>query len=178
MKGAPTKTDTDRTMHRDGHRGIALLLMLPLTGLFGIVGFAMTVVAVAVCRLPDLDHDHEWLPHRGPTHTVWFALGIGALACAGLYVGLLAAPVDLPAWPIALLAGTTVFFGIISHLLADALTVGRGDHAVRPFRPVSPLPLRFGLFRADSRSWNAGFLVGGIVGQVLALCWFYVPSML
>jgi inner membrane protein len=77
-----------------------------------------------------------------------------------------------------LLAGTTVFLGIISHLLADALTVGRGDHAVRPFRPVSPLPLRFGLFRADSRGWNAGFLVGGVVGQVLALCWFYIPAIL
>ena len=97
MKGAPIRTGTDRTMHRDGHRGIALLLMLPLTGLFGFVGFTMTVVAVAVCRLPDLDHDHDWLSHRGPTHTVWFALGVGAVACAGLYVGLLAAPVALPA---------------------------------------------------------------------------------
>ncbi len=177
MRGGPIRTGTDLTMHRDGHRGIALLLMLPVTGLFGIIGFAMTITAVAVCRLPDLDQGHNWLSHRGSTHTVWFALAVGTVACAGLYVGLLAAPVALPAWPIALLAGTTVFLGIISHLLADSLTVGRGDHAIRPFRPVSPLPLRFGLFRADSKGWNTGFLVGGIVGQVLALGWFYFSGI-
>jgi len=105
-------------------------------------------------------------------------LGVGAVACAGLYVGLLAAPVALPAWPIALLVGTTVFLGITSHLLADALTVGRGDHAVRPFRPVSSAPLRFGLLRADSKGWNAAFLIGGIIGQVLALYWYYFPEAL
>jgi len=165
-------------MHKDGHRGIALLLMAPLTGLFGIIGVTMTVGAVAVCRLPDLDHDYDWLPHRGPTHTVWFALGVGGATCSGLYVGLLASPIGRVAWPIAILAGTTVFLGITSHLLADALTVGRGDHAIRPFRPVASAPLRFGLFRADSKCWNAAFLIGGIVGQVLALCSFYHPGPL
>jgi hypothetical protein len=86
-----------------------------------------------------------------PTLTVWFALAVGAVACAGHYIGLQSAPVDLPAWPIALLAGTTVFLGMISHLLADALLVGRGAHAFRPFRLVSLLlPLGFGLLRAGT----------------------------
>jgi inner membrane protein len=75
----------------------------------------MTVVTMAVCRLPNLDHDYDWLSHRGPTHTVWFALSVGVVACAEFYVGLLAAPGDLPVWPVALFAGTTVFLGS-SHI--------------------------------------------------------------
>ena len=152
--------------------------MAPLTAMFGPIGFCMSMVAVAVCRLPDIDHDYTWLTHRGPTHTVWFATGVAVLVTAGGYAGLSIVPINLPVLPLAVLLGATVFLGLISHLFADALTIGRGDHAVRPFRPVSPLPLRFGLFRADSRGWNAGFLVGGIVGQVLALGWFYFPRAL
>jgi len=178
MKGAPIRIGTDRTMHKDGHHGIALLLMLPLTGLFGIVGFSMSMIAVAVCRLPDLDHDYDWLPHRGPTHTVWFALGVGAVTCTGLYVGLLAAPISFPAWPLALLAGTTVFLGVISHLLADALTVGRGDHAVRPFYPITSASLRFGLFRSNSKVWNSTLLFGGVLGQCITLAAHYHPITL
>lgn len=162
-------------MYKDGHRGVALLLMVPLTGLFGIVGFGMTILAVAVCRLPDLDHDYGWLPHRGLTHTVWFAVGAGAVTTAGLYVGLIGLPIEIPAWPLALLAGTNVFLGIVSHLIADALTVGRGDHAIRPFQPLSPEQLRFGLVRSNSRIWNGALLVGGIGAQILALGLFYRP---
>lgn len=161
-------------MYKNGHRGVALLLMVPLTGLFGIVGFAMTMLAVAVCRLPDLDHEYTWLPHRGMTHTVWFALAVGAVTSAGLYGVLFALPIDIPTWPLALLGGTTVFLGIISHLLADALTVGRGTHAIRPFHPVSTTPFRFGLCRSNSRIWNSVFLVGGAVAQLVALTAYYV----
>jgi len=162
-------------MYKDGHRGVALLLMVPLTGLFGIVGFGMTILAVAVCRLPDLDHDYSWLPHRGLTHTIWFAVGTGAVTTTGLYIGLIGLPIEIPAWPLALLAGTTVFLGIVSHLIADALTVGRGDRAIRPFQPLSPEQLRFGLVRSNSRIWNVALLVGGIGAQVLALGMFYRP---
>ena len=162
-------------MYKDGHRGVALLLMVPLTGLFGIIGFGMTILAVVVCRLPDLDHDYGWLPHRGLTHTIWFAVGAGAVTTAGLYLGFIGLPIEIPAWPLALLAGTTVFLGIVSHLIADALTVGRGDHAIRPFQPLSSEQLIFGLVRSNSRIWNVALLVGGIGAQILALGMFYRP---
>jgi hypothetical protein len=48
-------------MYKNGHRGAALMLMAPLTATFGIVGLGMSALAVAVCRLPDLNHDYSWL---------------------------------------------------------------------------------------------------------------------
>lgn len=156
-------------MYKNGHRGVALLLMAPLTAIFGPIGICMSMVAVAVCRLPDLDHDYIWLTHRGPTHTIWFATGVAVLVIAGSYAGLSMLPIDLPALPIAVLLGATVFLGLISHLFADALTVGRDAHVIRPFYPLSPHPFRFGLVRADSRLANSLFLVGGVLFQGLAL---------
>jgi inner membrane protein len=66
------------------------------------------------------------------------------------------------------LLGATVFLGLISHLFADALTVGRDTHAIRPFYPMSPHPFRFGLVRADSQFANALLLIGGMLFQGLA----------
>jgi inner membrane protein len=142
--------------------------MAPLTAIFGPIGLCMSMVAVAVCRLPDLDHDYTWLTHRGPTHTVWFVAGVAVLITAGCYAGLSVVPVNLPVLPLALLFGATVFLGLLSHLFADALTVGRDNHAIRPFYPVSPHPFRLGLVRADSRFANALLLIGGILFQGLA----------
>ena len=155
-------------MHKDGHRGMALLLMAPLTAMFGPVGLCMSMVAVAVCRLPDLDHDYTWLTHRGPTHTIWFAAGVAVLVTASGYAGLSMLPIDLPVLPVAVLLGATVSLGLISHLFADALTVGRDAHAIRPFHPLSPHPFRLGLVRADSRLANSLLLVGGVLFQGLA----------
>jgi inner membrane protein len=155
-------------MYKNGHRGVALLLMAPLTAMFGPIGFCMSMVAVAVCRLPDIDHDYTWLTHRGPTHTIWFATGVAALVTAGGYAGLSIVPVNLPRLPLALLFGATVFLGLLSHLFADALTVGRNSHAIRPFNPLSPHPLRFGLVRADSRFANSFLLAAGGVFQAMA----------
>jgi len=52
---------------------------------------------------------------------------------------------------LALLAGTTVFLGIVSHLIADSLPIGRGDHTIYPFQSLSPEQLRFDLVRSNSR---------------------------
>jgi len=156
-------------MYKNGHRGAALVLMAPLTAAFGVPGLVMSMVAVAVCRLPDIDHDYAWLAHRGQTHTIWFASGVAALVVAGGYAWRSVLPVDLPAFLLALLLGVTVFLGLLSHLFADALTVGRGTHAIRPFHPLSPHPCRLGLVRADSEFANTLLLVGGMLFQGLAL---------
>jgi inner membrane protein len=159
-------------MYKNGHRGAALVLMAPLTAVFGVLGLGMSMVAVAVCRLPDIDHDYAWLAHRGPTHTIWFAIGIAALVVAGGYAWLSVLPVDLPALLLALLLGATVFLGLLSHLFADGLTAGRGTHAIRPFRPLSSHPFRLGLVRADSELANRLLLVGGMLFQGLAFAVF------
>jgi inner membrane protein len=155
-------------MYKNGHRGAALVLMAPLTATFGIVGLGMSALAVAVCRLPDLDHDYSWLAHRGPTHTIWFVSAVAGLVSVGSYAGLSMLPVTLPALPLALLLGATVFLGLLSHLFADALTVGRDTHAIRPFHPLFPHPFRLGLVRADSRLANSLLLAGGVLFQGLA----------
>jgi len=155
-------------MYKNGHRGVALLLMAPLTAMFGPIGFCMSMVAVAVCRLPDIDHDYTWLTHRGPTHTVWFATGVAVSVTAGGYAGLSIVPIDLLVLPLAVLLGATVFLGLISHLFADALTIGRDAHAIRPFHPLSLHPFRLGLVRADSPLANSLLLVVGVLFQGLA----------
>jgi len=141
-------------MYKNGHRGAALQLMAPLTAAFGVIGIGMSVVAVAVCRFPDIDHDYSWLAHRGLTHTIWFAIVVAGVVVAGGYAALSMIPVALPVLPLALLLGTTVFLGLLSHLFADGLTIGRGTHAIRPFHPLSSHSLRLGLVRADSRLAN------------------------
>lgn len=141
-------------MYKDGHWGIALLLMLPLTGLFGIVGFAMSVVAVAVCRLPDLDHDHDWLPHRGPTHTVWF-VAAGALVSAALGAALGRA-IGRPL-AVAGAVGAATAVSLTSHLLADSVT----PMGIRPFAPVSAWQHSFDLTPAADRRANAAMLAVG-----------------
>ena len=156
------------SMYRNGHRGVALLLMAPLTAAFGVIGIGMSVIAVAVCRLPDLDHDYDWLAHRGPTHTIWFVTVVAGLVVVGGYAVLSITPVVLPALPLALLLGATVFLGLLSHLFADALTVGGGPHAIRPFSPLFPHPFRLGLVRADSRLANTLLLASGVLFQGLA----------
>jgi len=156
-------------MYKNGHRGAALVLMALLTATFGIVGLGMSALAVAVCRLPDLDHDYSWLAHRRPTHTIWFASGVAGLISVGSYAGLSMLPIMLPVFPLALLLGATVFLGLLSHLFADALTVGRDTHAIRPFHPLFPHSFRLGLVRADSRLANSLLLAGGVLFQGLAL---------
>jgi inner membrane protein len=91
------------------------------------------------------------------------------LVTAGRYAGFSIVPINLPVLPLAVLLGATVFLGLISHLFADALTVGRDAHTIRPFHPLSPHPFRFGFLRADSRLANAMLLVGGLLFQGLAL---------
>lgn len=160
-------------MYKNGHRGAALVLMAPLTATFGIVGLGMSALAVAVCRLPDLDHDYSWLAHRGPTHTIWFASAFAGLASVGSYAGLSMLPVTLPTLPLALLLGATVFLGLLSHLFADALTVGRDTHAIQPFHPLFPHSFRLGLVQADSLFGNYLLLLSGLASQGLSLYVFY-----
>jgi membrane-bound metal-dependent hydrolase YbcI (DUF457 family) len=129
--------------------------------------------AIAAC-LPDLDA-LVGLPHRGPTHTLGFALGMGALAALiAAYRGLRKE---------AALIGLAGMLVVWSHPALDLLTGGGPDVALfRPvwnceFRPVSGgLPLTGyssdvgGLFGLLFNRWTiqAMLVEGAILGPLFA----------
>ena len=96
--------------------------------------------------LPDIDHPGSWagrrlrplavvletlFGHRTVTHTLWFALALGA---AGLFLGAaLGAVLSTPAWLWAL----ALFLGALSHLVLDACTRS-GVEPLAPFLPWHP----------------------------------------
>lgn len=137
-------------MHRPGHYGAALLTYAPL-GLFvavagheaaAIVGCAVTL---GLTTLPDYDQRLPVIDHRGPTHTIGFALLVGT-ALAGLVSGLVtdaSAGWGTAAVAFAFLLGT---LSICSHLLADALTPA----GIRPFWPLSNRRYSLSIARASS----------------------------
>jgi len=120
-----------------------------------------TVGAVALAMVPDWDMRILFISHRGPTHTVWFALAVGSLI--GARTGLLAA---LGPGPFAFVVGTVT---IGSHILADALT----PMGVRPLVPYREARYTVEITRASNPAANyvlfllgAGAFVVALVGGV------------
>jgi inner membrane protein len=156
-------------MHKEGHIGAALLVYSPL-GLSAMViadsqlAFLGAVVAVGLAMVPDLDMRVPLLTHRGPTHTVWFALAVGVgLAILGgqgvAEAGVLAA---LGGTLFGLLVGTGT---VMSHIAADALTPA----GVRPFWPLRDDQYRYAIARASNPLANYALLGIGGGAAVLAL---------
>jgi len=126
-----------------GHVGISLLLFAPLAGVLlstgqPLVAALMGVVMVALAPLPDLDTYTGRLDHRGSTHTIWFALGVGLLV--GLFVGFgiffwklyISSHRLLPVWIPVWFGGASTLTGV-GHLAGDLVT----PMGLWPFRPVS-----------------------------------------
>lgn len=149
-------------MHRTGHYGAAMIAYAPLgfvaAVLFGlelaIVGGA---VAVGLSMVPDWDMRIPGVKHRGVTHTVYFAVGIGTIV--GLIGFLLGAQLHLGA---AIILAVFGFFtggiSIGSHIVADALT----PSGVDPF--MSGETISYDVARASNPVANyALFVAGGII---------------
>lgn len=125
-------------MYRPGHYGVALSLYAPIGGVLVAIGMANRAllgvgVLLALAMLPDVDSKTTRLNHRGPTHTLAFALLVGLLtgAMAGVLAGIVSG-ISTGVWfaGFGLLIGT---LAIVSHLLADMVT----PMGIRPFWPVS-----------------------------------------
>lgn len=135
-------------MYRIGHVGAALLLYTPLGVVAALAGYEPVavvgaVVAVSLSTVPDVDHQVPTIDHRGPTHTLAFALFVGA-ALAGvttMLVGTSSPAADVGIVTFAFVVGT---LSIVSHLLADAIT----PMGIRPFWPVSGRHYTLNLTRA------------------------------
>lgn len=146
-------------MLRLGHYGAAMLAYVPVVRVLGphrrwlaIGGLLLTLLA---SRLPDLDQRIPFLPHRGPTHTIWFALAVG---CAG--VAALDAVATIDDLVVLALAAGTPFLGVGSHLVADAITPA----GIRPFWPVWSRSVAVGLVRAENGIANQVLFLAGLIG--------------
>jgi len=156
-------------MHREGHIGAALLAYAPVGGValaLGFDTFALVggVVAVGLSMLPDYDQRVPGLDHRGPTHTVWFALLVSlVLAVVGGLAGRESGPLAVLG-----LAAFGFLVGVVtigSHILADSLTPA----GVRPFAPYQDQYYSYDLARASNPIANYALLAVGAAAVVLVL---------
>lgn len=164
-------------MYRDGHYGAALLAYAPVGFLVTALGYRALAllaggVALALAMVPDWDMRVPGLEHRGPTHTVGFALLVGLLVgAAGVTVATagnpaavstdLASLADDPATAlgVGVLGFLVGFLTVCSHIAADALT----PMGVTPFWPLSDRHVSVGVARASNRVANALLLGVGVV---------------
>lgn len=154
-------------MYQVGHYGGALLAYAPLGTVVALWGHGeVAIVGGLVCAalspLPDYDHRVPMIDHRGPTHTIPFALlaGAGLAALTAVLVDASSAFADAGFVSLAFLIGLV---SVGSHLLVDALT----PMGVRPFWPVSNRRYSAQLTTAANPVANYG-LFGLGVGAVLA----------
>lgn len=151
-------------MMRVGHYGAAMLAYLPVLLVLGsahrtlsIAGLGGTLVGA---RLPDLDQSVPFVPHRGPTHTVWFAAVVGLLTAGAVH-----SMVPSLRFPALLVIGFAPALGVLSHLFADAITPA----GVRPLWPASDRLLSAGLVRAENGLANRLLFTFGLLLVVFVL---------
>ena len=156
-------------MYQVGHYGGALTAYAPLgtivtLGGYGEIAVAGGLVCVTLSTLPDYDHHLPLVSHRGPTHTVLFALlvGVALAALAAVVVESSSAFVDAGVVAFAFLVGLV---SIGSHLLADALT----PMGIRPFWPLSGRRYSLEVTTAANPVANYGLLGLGVVAVLAGL---------
>lgn len=148
-------------MHREGHYGVNLAVYAPIA--FVLVGLDLLQLAlvgggvmVALAMLPDYDQQIPFVKHRGITHTVWFALSVGAvIGVIGFLVGD-GAVQSLGYGVFGFLVGT---LSVVAHLLGDVLT----PSGIRPLAPYDDRRVTFDLVKAKNPLANYGLLVFGAV---------------
>lgn len=156
-------------MYKPGHVGAALLAYAPVGwvlvvsdrfGLAAVGGAAM----VALAMLPDYDMRVPFVQHRGVTHTVGFAVAVGAvLGSGGLVLARRLPDVAPPA--LAVFGFGVGTLAVLSHVGADALTPA----GVTPFWPLSDWHVTLGLVRADNTVANYLLLALGVFATVVAI---------
>jgi inner membrane protein len=156
-------------MYRNGHYGAALLAYAPLGAGLLVAGeetlmLAGGAVVLALTPVPDFDQRLPLIEHRGPTHTVAFALLVGlAVGTAGLLVGQSAD--QSTAVTLGLLGFVVGTLAIVAHLLADAIT----PSGITPFWPLSDRHYTLSLVTADNTVANYLLLALGVFVTALLL---------
>jgi inner membrane protein len=156
-------------VYRPGHVGASLLAYAPVAFVVVALGFESLalvggVAAAGLATLPDVDLRVPLVTHRGPTHTVWFALAVG-VGCGGVgaLVGSSGGVAD--AVGLSALGFAVGCVAVGSHVAADALTPA----GVRPFAPVREDSYSLDVARASNPVANYGLLVLGVVAALAAV---------
>lgn len=155
-------------MYRSGHLGTSLLVFAPLGYLLVVAGYPVAAFVTGatmlwLTMLPDVDHRLPLVPHRGPTHSLFFAAAVGgAFAAISAFVG-----DQFVAFPRADLVSFGFLVGFVAvgaHLLADMLT----PSGVPLLWPLSDSTFSLSLSRADNAVVNALLFLLGLaaVGAV------------
>jgi inner membrane protein len=160
-------------MYRNGHYGVALLVYAPFGFVLSAVGLVelgvgMAAIMVGGAMVPDLDQQIPGIDHRGPTHTVWFAVVAGLVVAAGVTAAFLGASGNLLVGGFLAVVGFLAgFLTIVAHLLADVLT----PMGIRPFAPVAETTYTLEITNASNTLANYVLLgLGAVVaaGATLA----------
>jgi inner membrane protein len=155
-------------MHQKGHYGAALVAYAPIVFILTALGYTTLgvlggAVVVGGAMLPDVDQRIPGLKHRGPTHTVWFALAVGAVGVGGLLLG--ASRGVLAALGTGLFGAVVGTLTVVAHILADVLT----PTGVRPFAPVRGEKYTLDVVTAANPIANYALLVIGAVVSGVAV---------
>lgn len=157
-------------MHELGHRGAAMLGYAPVIALLppryrwlAVLGLPLSLLGA---RVPDIDQRLPFVPHRGPTHTIWFAVFL-SIGVAGIVRSI--GPTAPAA--ISLVTGAAVGIGILSHLVADAFTIA----GIRPFWPLWDRAVSVARFRAGDPRPNWGLFLSGLTAIALVLAGTEIP---
>ena len=150
-------------MHQKGHYGAALVAYAPIVFILTALGYTTLgvlggAVVVGGAMLPDVDKRIPGVKHRGPTHTVWFALAVGTVVgVGGLLLG--ASRGVLAALGTGLFGAVVGTLTVVAHILADVLT----PTGVRPFAPVRGEKYTLDIVTAANLIANYALLVIGAV---------------
>jgi inner membrane protein len=152
-------------VYRTGHYGVSLLVVAPVSGGLLAAGYpdlavAVGAVVVGLAPLPDYDTRVPFVEHRGPTHTVAFALVVGAVVGAVGWAAGATHPLGRTALG-AMGAGAGTL-AVLAHLAGDVLTPA----GVRPWWPVSGREYTLDLVRAANPVANYLLLTVGVAAAV------------
>jgi inner membrane protein len=157
-------------VYRTGHQGINLLLFAPVLAALATTGHTMlgvlgVVIVFLTASLPDVDTKLPLIAHRGITHTVWAAIGVGLVVGVPTYLlgGQITASIpELAVYsPLVLAAylGVVTIVSVLGHLVGDVLT----PMGIRPFEPLSSRSYTLNVCPAASPIANWTLFGAGIV---------------
>lgn len=145
-------------MYRGGHIGFNALLYAPFVPAihrYGSLELAVTgaILAVGLATLPDIDQPLPRIRHRGPTHTIWFAVCVGL--CAGVATALVTASTPFAfQFQFGFVVGTG---SILAHLAGDIVT----PMGISPFAPLSKTHVTLEWFKSKNSRINRAILLLG-----------------
>lgn len=152
-------------MYLPGHVGLALLaggLLVVVAGASRRVA-ASVVVLVVLASAPDVDLFLAGIQHRGITHTMWAAVGLGStLAAVGGLVVRRGGRTRTAGTSFTFALGTA---SVLTHLVGDVIT----PMGIRPFYPLVATSYSLDLVAARNPQANGLLLCAGLLVFTLAL---------